>query len=157
MKVNLDKCVKADNRKYFAKNYQYYLMLLIPLLYYAVFKYAPLYGIVIAFKDYSVFSTIWESPWVGLEVFREIFNMKDFIYALRNTLMLSFLSILVCFPGPIILAIMLNEIREKWLKKSIQSIVYLPHFLFDVRGTTVSVWALLLALLLLTTIQGRFP
>ena len=129
MKVNLDKCVKADNRKYFAKNYQYYLMLLIPLLYYAVFKYAPLYGIVIAFKDYSVFSTIWEAPWVGLEVFREIFNMKDFIYALRNTLMLSFLSILVCFPGPIILAIMLNEVREKWLKKSIQSIVYLPHFL----------------------------
>ena len=64
---------------------------------------------------------------------------------------------MVCFPGPIILAIMLNEIREKWLKKSIQSIVYLPHFLFDVRGTTVSVWALLLALLLLTTIQGRFP
>ena len=55
MKVNLDKFVKADNRKYFAKNYQYYLMLLIPLLYYAVFKYAPLYGIVIAFKDYSVF------------------------------------------------------------------------------------------------------
>ena len=129
MRIDKRRKTKTNRKAYFSQNYQYYIMLSIPIIYFVVFKYIPLYGIIIAFKDYSVFSTVWDSPWVGLDVFREIFAMKDFANALRNTLMLSCLNIIVCFPGPILLAVMLNELRLKWMKKTIQSVVYLPHFL----------------------------
>ena len=96
MRIDKRRKTKTNRKAYFSQNYQYYIMLSIPIIYFVVFKYIPLYGIIIAFKDYSVFSTVWDSPWVGLDVFREIFAMKDFANALRNTLMLSCLNIIVC-------------------------------------------------------------
>jgi len=86
-------------------------------------------GVVVAFKDYNVFKGIWASDWIGLEAFREIFQMDAFIDALRNTFVLNLLDLIVGFPVPIILALLLNEIRVKWFKRSAQTLLYLPHFI----------------------------
>lgn len=88
-----------------------------------------MYGTIIAFKDYNIFKGVMESEWVGLEVFKEIFGMKEFYKVLKNTFLLSFLDLIFSFPAPIILAIFLNEVRYKMLKKGIQTLVYLPHFI----------------------------
>lgn len=114
---------------YLKRNYTYYLLLLVPMLYYIIFHYAPMYGTIIAFKDYNIFKGVMESEWVGLEVFKEIFGMKEFYKVLKNTFLLSFLDLIFSFPAPIILAIFLNEVRYKMLKKGIQTLVYLPHFI----------------------------
>ena len=86
-------------------------------------------GFAIAFQDYNIFEGILGSKFVGFENFKEIFAMNDFLRAFKNTFVLSVLSIVIGFPGPIILALMLNEVRNTAYKRSIQSIVYLPHFL----------------------------
>ncbi|WP_246314625.1 ABC transporter permease [Paenibacillus foliorum] len=99
------------------------------MLYFLVFKYIPMYGVTIAFKEFNMFKGVWSSPWAGVDAFREIFQMKDFYKVLRNTLLLNLLDLIVSFPTPIILAILLNEIRLKWFKKSAQTILYLPHFI----------------------------
>lgn len=114
---------------YYARNWQLYVMLLLPLVFFIIFKYGPLYGVTIAFKDYNLFKGIWASEWNGLTTFREIFANREFYLALRNTLMLNFLDLLVSFPAPIILAIMLNELRSNVVKKWSQTILYLPHFI----------------------------
>lgn len=106
-----------------------YVMLLLPLVYYLVFHYAPMYGVTIAFKDYNPFVGIFESEWIGLEVFKEIFRMKEFARAVRNTLMLNLMNILFGFPIPVLIAIMLNEVRQTRLKKVFQTVLYLPHFI----------------------------
>lgn len=85
-------------------------------------------GVMVAFKDYNMFQGIWASEWVGLDVFREVFSMPQFYRALRNTLMLNFFSLLT-FPIPIILAILLNELRIHWYKRVSQTLLYLPHFI----------------------------
>ena len=106
------------------------LMLFIPCLaFYLIFRYGPLYGLLIAFKDYSVFQGIWDSPWVGFKHFEKFFNGNDFALLFRNTLMLGFLNLIFSFPFPILLALMLNEVRLKWFKKSVQTLSYLPAFL----------------------------
>lgn len=86
-------------------------------------------GVIIAFKDYNIFKGVLGSPWVGLGTFREIFQMQGFYQALRNTFMLNLLDLIVSFPIPIILAILLNELRVQWFKKGAQMILYLPHFI----------------------------
>lgn len=106
-----------------------YSMLIVPVAYFVIFRYLPMFGFAIAFQDYNIFEGILGSKFVGLENFREIFKMQDFMQAFKNTFVLSILSIVIGFPGPIILALMLNEIRRSAFKKTIQSIVYLPHFL----------------------------
>lgn len=106
-----------------------YLILVPVIAYYLIFCYAPMYGVTIAFKDYNMFKGVFGSEWVGLENFRRIFSTKDFYIVLRNTLMLNLLQLLFSFPGPIILALLLNELRSMAFKRSIQTIVYLPHFL----------------------------
>lgn len=116
-------------RSYFARNWQLYALLVLPLAYFLIFKYGPMYGVLIAFKDYNLFKGVAESPWVGLNVFREVFGMSDFYKALRNTLMLNLLDLLVSFPAPIVLALLLNEVRQKTYKKFAQTMLYLPHFL----------------------------
>lgn len=112
-----------------AQDWQLYALLSVPMLYFLIFKYVPMYGVTIAFKDFNMFTGIWGSPWAGLDAFREIFQMKDFYKVLRNTLLLNLLDLVVSFPAPIILAILLNEIGLKWFKKSAQTILYLPHFI----------------------------
>lgn len=106
-----------------------YLLLLPGLLYFILFRYIPMFGLVLAFKDYSPFRGIWDSPWVGMEHFRTIFSDGEVLQVIRNTLYISFLQIAVAFPIPIVLAFMLNEVRHSAYKRTIQSIVYLPHFL----------------------------
>ncbi|WP_256975704.1 sugar ABC transporter permease [Paenibacillus sp. MY03] len=99
------------------------------ILFYLIFRYAPIGGLVIAFKDYNFFDGIWHSPWVGFHYFELLFQDARTLEIIRNTLLLSLLSIVVGFPVPIILAIMLNEVRNIGYKKTIQTIVYMPHFL----------------------------
>ncbi len=106
-----------------------YLLLLLPMAYILIFKYAPLYGILMAFQDYDIFKGISGSHWVGLDVFKFIFHQNDFYRALKNTLVLNFLDLIAGFPAPIILAILLNELRNEKFKKVTQTILYLPHFL----------------------------
>lgn len=114
---------------YIARNWQLYAMLALPIAFFLIFKYGPLYGITIAFKDYNLFKGVWASEWNGLATFRSIFENREFYIALRNTLLLNGLDLLVSFPAPIILAVMLHELRSKWIKKLSQTILYLPHFI----------------------------
>lgn len=105
-----------------------YLMLLFPIIYYIMFHYVPMAGIRIAFQKYNLFKPEM-STWVGLDNFRFVFNMKDFGLAVSNTLLLNFLDLIVGFPVPIVLAIMLSEIKSVAVKRTSQTLLYLPHFL----------------------------
>lgn len=105
-------------------------LLAIPLLAWVlVFAYYPMYGLLMSFVHYIPGRTIIESEWAGLFYFRQFFNSPDFLLVIRNTLVISFLNLLVGFPAPIVLAVMLNEVRRKWFKKSVQTISYLPYFI----------------------------
>ena len=97
------------------------------IAYYLIFKYAPMYGIVLAFKDYSIRKGILGSPWVGFTVFEELFATHTFVRAFRNTVIISLLRWVFGFPMPIILALMLNELKNLRFKKTMQTISYLPH------------------------------
>lgn len=99
------------------------------LLYYIIFCYFPMYGLIIAFEDYVPNLGFTGSPWVGFEHFIDFFTGDQFWRLLKNTLALSIEMILITFPAPIILALMLNELRGKWFKKTVQTITYLPHFI----------------------------
>ncbi|OUS69190.1 protein lplB [Paenibacillus sp. MY03] len=99
------------------------------LIFFAVFKYYPMLGLAIAFKNYRFIDGIWGSEWIGFDMFEMIFNNKQLLGIVWNTFMLSGLSIAAGFPIPIILALLLNEIRRAWFKRTIQTFVYLPHFL----------------------------
>ncbi|MEK5444059.1 MULTISPECIES: ABC transporter permease [unclassified Fredinandcohnia] len=106
-----------------------YILLLPGLLYFLIYRYVPMAGNIIAFQDYSAFQGFLNSEWVGLKHFKTIFEDQEVIRVLWNTLYLSFLQIVFAFPVSIILALMLNEVRNTFFKRTIQSIVYLPHFL----------------------------
>ncbi len=106
-----------------------YIMLIPVMAYYLIFCYAPMYGVTIAFQDYNMFAGVLGSEWVGLENFQRIFSTGDFYIVLRNTLVLNLLSLIFGFPGPIIIALLLNELRMNKFKRVIQTIIYLPHFL----------------------------
>lgn len=107
----------------------YYLMLLPAAIGFTLFFYFPLYGVQIAFKDYLFLEGIWASPWVGFEHFEDLFGSVFFWRVLKNTLIISSLKLLFGFPAPIILAILFNEIRVRWVKRFSQTISYLPHFM----------------------------
>jgi putative aldouronate transport system permease protein len=106
-----------------------YILLFLPIAHFILFKYVPMYGVIIGFKDYNIFTGIWESDWVGFANFEEAFMRREFWQALKNTFMLNGLDILMGFWVPIVLAIILNEVRSKRWKKNVQTIIYLPHFL----------------------------
>ena len=105
-----------------------YIMLLPGLLYFILFKYVPMGGLVIAFKEYSPFRGIWGSPWVGFSQFKKFFDTPDFWRLLRNTLGISLLQLFLYFPAPIILSLFLNEVRHSGYKRVVQTLVYVPHF-----------------------------
>lgn len=109
-----------------------YLIFLFPLLYYVVFHYAPMYGVIVSFKDYNIVKGIWGSPWAGLKHFEKFVKDPYFWKVVRNTFLMSFYNILWGFPVPILLAIMLNEVKHAKFKRVIQSISYLPHFISTV-------------------------
>lgn len=114
---------------YFRNHWLLYAMLLLPVIYYIMFQYLPMYGLLIAFKDYNLFKGVWDSPWVGLAVFKEVFRTPNFWSSITNTLVLNGLNLVIGFPAPIILALMLNEINNGIFKKGIQTVLYLPHFI----------------------------
>lgn len=99
------------------------------LLYFLLFKYVPLLGNVIAFQDYNIFKGILHSPWVGFAQFERMFGFEDFYEVFRNSIKLGFYSLLFGFPAPIILALLLNELKSMWFKRVVQTVVYMPHFL----------------------------
>ncbi|MCR5421925.1 MAG: ABC transporter permease subunit [Lachnospiraceae bacterium] len=105
-----------------------YLMLAPVMLYFLVFKYAPMYGIVMAFQKYNPFKGIFKSPFVGTEVFRKVLSNHNFWISVKNTIVLNLLVLVVNFPLTIIISLMLNEIRHLRFKKLTQSVLYLPHF-----------------------------
>lgn len=106
-----------------------YLMILPGLLYFIVFKYLPMGGLIIAFQDYQPYQGITGSPWVGLKHFIRLFTEPTFMMLLCNTLILFAMNIVIFFPLPIIVALMLNELKGRHLKNWIQTIIYIPHFM----------------------------
>lgn len=111
------------------KRWDLYLMLSLPILWYVIFMYVPMYGVQIAFKRYNPALGILGSPWVGLENFRRFFNSHQFTRLLWNTFRISFFSILIGFPVPIALAVLIHEIKNNKLKKLVQNITYMPNFI----------------------------
>ncbi len=109
--------------------WQLYLMLLIPLVLTVIYKYIPMYGIQIAFRDYKSVKGIWGSEWVGLKWFQRFFSSPNCVRMIKNTLLLSLYSLLWSFPVPIILALAINQLRFKRFKRSVQTILYAPHFI----------------------------
>lgn len=120
------------NLKNIRKNTDLYLLFLPVLLYFAVFHYWPMYGVQIAFKDYLATQGITGSPWVGFKHFQRFFRSYDFWIVISNTITLSLYSLAVGFPVPIVLALMINEIRNKPFKKTVQMVTYAPHFISTV-------------------------
>ncbi|MDO5520820.1 MAG: ABC transporter permease subunit [bacterium] len=120
---------KTSTRRYLKKTWQLYALMLLPMIFLIVFKFLPYYGLTIAFKNYKVAKGITGSEWVGLDIFTKIFGKRDFWPAVKNTILLNVLDLIFSFPMPIILALILNEIRTKWFKKVTQTLMYLPHFL----------------------------
>lgn len=114
------------------RHWQLYLLIIPPLLYFAVFKYVPMSNIVIAFKNYSVVKGVWDSPWVGLKNFELFFRNPVFWTLIKNTLLLSAYAIVAGFPLPLILALMLNEVRHRWFRKTVQMVTYAPYFISTV-------------------------
>ena len=120
---------RAMWKAYMKDNWQMYVMILVPIAFVILFKYAAYPGLRIAFMNYKPAKGYAGSEWVGMEIFQKIFKDKDFIRALTNSLAFNFLDLLIGFPVPIILALMLNELRFPRYKKISQTILYLPHFL----------------------------
>lgn len=117
---------------YMKRYWQLYALLLLPMIYLLVFKYVPMVYVQIAFKDYSIVQSVWEMPLAdnhGFEYFIKAFKNRDFLYALRNTLVLNLLDLVIGFPIPIIFALILNELVFKRFKRVVQTIAYMPHFL----------------------------
>ena len=105
-----------------------YLMLLPGIAYFLVFKYVPMWGVVIAFQDYQPFIGVLNSPWVGLKHFERLFADPLFMMLFRNTFLLAFYNLVFFFPLPILISLLLNELRHKWYKQTVQTLIYIPHF-----------------------------
>ncbi|GAA0336810.1 sugar ABC transporter permease [Bacillus carboniphilus] len=120
---------KNSKRKQFLSQWQLQMMVIPGIIFVFVFSYIPMYGIVMAFQDYNIFKGILGSEWVGFKHFIMFFESPEFSEVMRNTILISLFKLLVGFPAPIILALMLNEVRNQIFKRSVQTVSYLPHFL----------------------------
>jgi putative aldouronate transport system permease protein len=128
--VGSERIPSANKRKdYLKRAFPFYLMLFPGLLVFLVFRYVPMFGVFIAFKDYSPFRGVWKSDWIGFKNFVRLFSEQDFMLLLKNTLYLNVLDTVIAFPFTILVALLLNEVRIKILKNSVQTILYAPHFL----------------------------
>jgi putative aldouronate transport system permease protein len=119
-------------KRSFRRHWQLYLLILIPLAYFVVFKYIPMANTVIAFKDYNVVDGVWGSDWVGVKHFERFFSNPIFWPVLGNTFLLSAYVVLASFPVPIILALALNEVRLKFFRNTVQMVTYAPYFISTV-------------------------
>lgn len=114
---------------YFWKHKYLYLMLLPAILYYIIFCYVPMYGVTIAFKDFNPMLGIWKSSWAGTEMFQKLFGMEKFYSVFWNTIRISLIRLIFGFPFPIIIALLLNELRIGKVKRVIQTAIYIPNFI----------------------------
>jgi putative aldouronate transport system permease protein len=119
-------------KKDFTKNKGLYLLVLPVLVYYLIFKYGPMVGVVIAFKDYTPGKGFFESNWVGLKHFKAFFTDYYFVRVIKNTIVISLSNLLFSFPAPIILALLINELKSKKYSRLVQTVTYLPHFISTV-------------------------
>ncbi|WP_414694849.1 ABC transporter permease [Paenibacillus sp.] len=113
-------------------NWELYALIALPVAYFVIFRYLPMYGILIAFKEFSPAKGIWGSPWVGFDHFVAFFESYNFTQILRNTVVLSMLLLLIAFPIPILIALMINQVAHRRLKKFIQTSIYAPYFISTV-------------------------
>ena len=129
--------------QHFKREWQIYLLLAPLVIWFLLFLYKPMYGLQIAFKDFSLFKGVDASPWVGLEHFKSLFDSDMFLRAIKNTFLISFLNLMIGFPMPIILALMFNEIAQGKFRKTVQTIVYLPHFisLVIIAGIVINIFS----------------
>lgn len=116
-------------RQRILSNWQLYAMLAIPVLLTVIYKYIPMYGIQMAFRNYKASRGMWGSEWVGLKWFQRFFGSPNCFRMIKNTLVLSFYSLLWSFPIPVILALMINQLRFKRFKRTVQTVLYAPHFI----------------------------
>lgn len=133
---------KPSRIKLLNKNKYLYALIALPVVYYLVFHYAPMYGIIVSFKDYNIVKGIMGSPWAGFKWYEKFLTDPYFWKVVRNTFLLSLENIIWGFPFPIIIALLLNEVRNRKFKKAIQSVTYLPHFI-----STVVVCGMLVSIL----------
>lgn len=123
---------RRGSGNYIKRYWMLYLLLVLPLAYFLVFRYIPMTYIQIAFKQYSIVQNVWDMEWApkhGFAYFIQAFSNRDFLFAIKNTILLNFLDLIIGFPAPIILALLLNELAFKRFKRVTQTIVYMPHFL----------------------------
>ncbi|MCU6712257.1 ABC transporter permease subunit [Paenibacillus sp. J5C_2022] len=120
---------RADTWRTIVKDWDLYLMLIPGLLFLLLLKYTPMYGLIIAFQDFSIFKGISGSDWVGLKHFERLVVNDQFLNVLANTLIISVYKLLFLFPAPILIAVLMNEIRKLMFKRVVQSVIYLPHFI----------------------------
>ncbi len=113
-------------------NWELYLLLIAPVVYFIIFRYLPMYGVLIAFKDFAATQGIWGSPWVGFKHFIEFFDSYNFVQILKNTVYLSLLLLVIAFPIPIIIALMINQVAHQKIKKFMQTSIYAPYFISTV-------------------------
>ena len=123
---------KRGLAQYFVNNWDLYAMLLLPIVYIVIFKYVPMAGVQMAFRDYSVFKGMWDSPWVGLEHFKTFFSSSEFGKLLTNTLTLSIYGLVAGLIFPIVLALVLNYLQNLRFKKFSQTVTYMPYFISTV-------------------------
>nr|WP_309868051.1 ABC transporter permease subunit [Bacillus sp. SLBN-46] len=118
-----------------------HIMAILGVIWMIIFNYIPMYGLIISFKEFNIVRPISEAPWVGLDQFKEFIQDDNFMIVLKNTLGISFIKLIIGFPLPIIFALMLNELTSLKLKKAVQTITYLPHFLsWVVLGGILTTW-----------------
>jgi len=122
------KALRDKTKRAVIRNRWLYIMLLPGVIYYLIFKFGPMIGLIAAFKDYQPFLGFFRSPWVGFKHFERLFTSGSFLRLLQNTLVISFLNLLFFFPVPIIIALLLNEVKVNWFKRMVQSFIYIPHF-----------------------------
>ncbi|MFC7373407.1 ABC transporter permease [Fictibacillus iocasae] len=126
---------RINNQKYLQ------IMALLGVVWMFIFNYIPMYGLIIAFKEFNIIQSISEAPWVGLMQFKEFLQDENFLIVLKNTLGMSLIKLLIAFPLPIIFALLLNELTSLKLKKAVQTISYLPHFIsWVVLGGILTTW-----------------
>lgn len=124
-----DKNFRARVVRDFKRNKWKYFIAIPVIVYLLIFSYKPMYGVIIAFKKYKPHLDIMESPWVGFQHFKSLFTDIYFARGLRNTLTISVLQLLFSFPAPVLLALMLNEVKSQKVKRTVQTITYMPHFI----------------------------
>ncbi len=141
---------------HFRREWQIYVLLAPMIIWFLVFLYKPMYGLQIAFKDYSIFRGVAGSPWIGFEHFQFLFSNDQFFRAVWNTVTISALNLLFAFPAPIILALMFNEVLNATYKRAAQTIVYLPHFISSVIIAGIVITAFSPSAGIVNTILGWF-